>query len=75
MRPYLECCIQLWSPQHKKGMDLFEGSREDNQRARAPLLPGQTDRAGVAQPEEEKALGRSNCGLLMSKGAQYLKGV
>lgn len=30
--------------------------------------PGQTERAGVAQPEEEKALGRSNCGLLMSKG-------
>lgn len=24
MRPYLECCIQLWSLQHKKGMDLFE---------------------------------------------------
>ncbi|KAK4810170.1 hypothetical protein QYF61_010482 [Mycteria americana] len=23
-RPYLECCIQLWGPQHKKDMDLLE---------------------------------------------------
>ncbi|GAB0188981.1 hypothetical protein GRJ2_001363400 [Grus japonensis] len=24
MRPHLEYCIQLWRPQHKKGMDLLE---------------------------------------------------
>jgi len=24
VRPDLESCIQLWSPQHKKDMDLFE---------------------------------------------------
>ncbi|PKU45374.1 hypothetical protein llap_4318 [Limosa lapponica baueri] len=24
MRPHLECCIQLWSPQHRKDMDLLE---------------------------------------------------
>jgi len=24
VRPHLESCIQLWSPQHKKGMDLLE---------------------------------------------------
>ncbi|KAJ7400189.1 hypothetical protein BTVI_107585 [Pitangus sulphuratus] len=24
MRPHLECCIQLWEPQHKKDVDLLE---------------------------------------------------
>jgi len=24
MRPHLESCIQLWSPQHKKDIDMFE---------------------------------------------------
>ena len=24
VRPHLESCIQLWSPQHRKGMDLLE---------------------------------------------------
>ena len=24
MRPHLEYCIQLWSPQHRKDMDLLE---------------------------------------------------
>ncbi|PKU47523.1 hypothetical protein llap_2165 [Limosa lapponica baueri] len=24
MRPHLECCVQLWSPQHRKDMDLLE---------------------------------------------------
>ena len=23
-RPHLECCIQLWGPQHRKDMDLLE---------------------------------------------------
>lgn len=24
MRPYLECCIQFWAPQHRKDMELLE---------------------------------------------------
>ncbi|PKU41391.1 hypothetical protein llap_8309 [Limosa lapponica baueri] len=24
MTPHLECCVQLWDPQHKKDMDLLE---------------------------------------------------
>ena len=24
VRPYLQCCAQLWSPQHRKDMDLLE---------------------------------------------------
>jgi len=27
MRPHLESCIQLWSPQQKKDMDMFEHAR------------------------------------------------
>ncbi|PKU34512.1 hypothetical protein llap_15184 [Limosa lapponica baueri] len=26
MRPHLEYCVQLWSPQHRKDMDLLDGS-------------------------------------------------
>ncbi|RMC15610.1 hypothetical protein DUI87_07812 [Hirundo rustica rustica] len=25
VRPHLQCCIQLWGPQHRKDMELLEG--------------------------------------------------
>ena len=42
VRPHLESCVQLWSPQHRRDMDLLgvvsvEGHKNE-QRAGAPLL-------------------------------------
>lgn len=44
-----------------------EKGYKDDHRANASFLPRQAETTGVVPPEEEKALGRSNCGLLMPK--------
>ena len=45
----------------------LEGDEKD-QRAGAPLLQGQAERAGAVQPGEKKAVGRSDCSLSVLKG-------
>jgi len=56
-----ESCAQLWSPQHRTEMELWERgwrSPSDDPRAGTPLLGGEAGRAAAAQPGEEKAAGR-----------------
>ncbi|PKU46926.1 hypothetical protein llap_2761 [Limosa lapponica baueri] len=66
MRPHLEYCIQLWSPQHNRDVDLLKQvQRKDRKMIRGLEHLSYEDRlrAGVVQPGEEKALGRPYHGL------------
>jgi len=72
VRPHLESCIQLWSPQHRKAMDLLERVQKRATRMIRGLEHLSYDkrlRVGVVQLGEEKAPGRSYCGLSVLKGA------
>ena len=54
VRP-LECCIQLWGSQHRRDIDLLEGSRECI--TGLEHLSYETRlRVKAVQPDEEKAL-------------------
>ena len=65
LRPDMESSVQ---ERHRPvGVHLVEGHKNDT-RDRIPFLQGQAERAGAAQPGEEKAPGRSESGLSESKG-------
>jgi len=62
VRPHLEACVQLWSSQHWKDMDLlgWVQRRRDTKMIRSMEHFSHEEmlRVGAVQPGEEKALGR-----------------
>ncbi|KAK4815748.1 hypothetical protein QYF61_006786 [Mycteria americana] len=71
VRPHLQYCVQVWSPQHRKDMDLLERvQRRATKMIREleHLSCEERLRVGVFHPGEEKALGRPIATF------QYLKG-
>jgi len=71
-RPHLESCVQFWSPQHRKDVDLLERvQRRATKMVRGLEHHSYEERLrelGLFQPGEEKAPGRPYCGLSVLKG-------
>jgi len=71
VRLHLGSCVQLWSPQHRKDVELLEQVQRRATKMISegcPLLRGQAERVGAVQPGEEKAVGRPCCSLSALKG-------
>jgi len=66
VRVHLESCTQLWSPQHRKDMDMLEWAQR---RVGTPLLLGKAEGVGAVQPGEEKAAGRPYGSLPVAEGS------
>ena len=70
VRTHLDYCIQMSSAQERHGpvgVLPEEGHRNDAKDGTPPLR-GHTERAKAVQPREEKAPGRSEVSLSVSKG-------
>ena len=72
VRSHLEYCVQIWSPQYRRDMELLE---QVIQRRSTKMTQGMGNlpyedrlRAGTVQPGEEKALGTPESGLSVSTG-------
>ena len=71
VRPHRESCLQLWSPQHRKDMDLLAWGQRRPQKwsegwSTSPMR--KAERVGAVQPGQEKAPGRSSSSLTVPEG-------
>jgi len=59
MRPHLEYCVQMWSPQYRRDMDLLEcvqrkATKVIQRMEHLTFAMRTAERAGAVQPGEEK---------------------
>ena len=71
VRPHLQCCVQMWSSQCRRCGSVGALPGEDHKNDPRDGTPLYEDRlrAGAVQPGEEKAQGRPESSLGVSKGA------